>query len=89
MTTTQTERITTTNAAVFILGVMCKEVIEFVRNGGLSVEYPLSKSLFFMFLCFLALALMTVPQWKRILEGMSKLEALEDVISKIKPKLGL
>jgi hypothetical protein len=66
--------INTSTVFAFTAGVLVKEIYTFISEGGLSGDYPLSKSLFVMVLCIITLALLAVP---RFLEVESTVEALK------------
>ena len=59
---------------VFIFGVMIKEIHTFISEGGLTGDYPLSKSLFIMFLCMLSLGIMTLIRARKTVEGLERLK---------------
>lgn len=55
--------ITASSVTAFTLGILSKEVYTFISEGGLSGDYPLSKSLFVMILCMLTLAVLSIPRF--------------------------
>jgi hypothetical protein len=64
MTTTETEKITS-YCTCFLLGIITREIVTFVREGGLAGDYPLSKSLFVMIICLLGLLALWIPRLLR------------------------
>lgn len=71
----------TVSLTSFLAGVIFKEIISFIREGGLTSEYPLSRSLFFIILALVMLGLMEV----RRLHIMEKTtDKLADEVEKLK-----
>jgi hypothetical protein len=49
----------------FLIGVMCREIYTFISQGGLSGDFPLSRSLFVIIMCMITLALLAFPSMMR------------------------
>ena len=45
----------------FFLGTLLKEIINFIKEGGCTKDYPLSKSLFIMFISLIVLVVLGLP----------------------------
>lgn len=66
--------INTSTVTAFTFGILSKEIYTFISEGGLSGEYPLSKSLFVMVLCILTLAALSIPRFLRVEETLEDLK---------------
>lgn len=69
--------INTSNIFAFTVGVLVKEIYTFVSEGGLSGDYPLSKSLFVMVLCLIVLALLALPRFMEVENTVEKFKKLD------------
>lgn len=58
----------------FLCGVIAKEIINFVNEGGLTGHYPLSKSLFLMLMATLLLLLLMFQQFKKMKSDMESFD---------------
>lgn len=56
----------TSYLVTFLLGFLLKEIITFIKEGGLGEDYPLSRSLFYMLLCLVAFGLLAIPQFLKL-----------------------
>jgi len=63
----------TISSTSFLCGVIFKEVISFIREGGLTSEYPLSRSLFFIILALVMLGLLEMRRLHRVEQATDKL----------------
>jgi hypothetical protein len=71
----------TVGSTSFLCGVIFKEVVSFIRGGGLTSDYPLSRSLFFIILALVMLGLMEVRRLNRLEQTTG---SLSDEVEKIK-----
>jgi hypothetical protein len=77
--------INASTVTAFIFGVLTKEIYTFISEGGLSGEYPLSKSLFVMVLCIMALAALSVPRFLNVEESVEDLKRQQFPAKFLKP----
>jgi hypothetical protein len=66
--------ITASSVTAFTFGVLTKEIYTFISEGGLSGDYPLSKSLFVMILCILTLAALSLPRFMDVENAVETLK---------------
>ncbi len=65
----------------FLFGIMSREIYTFIKEGGLNGQFPLSKSLFYMFLCIVGFALLALPHFYKLRKTSQKLEDLLDKLN--------
>jgi MFS superfamily sulfate permease-like transporter len=66
----------TSYLATFIFGFLLKEILYFIKEGGLGDDYPLSRSLFLMFMCLVSFYLLAIPHFFRLKEEILKIKNL-------------
>ena len=66
----------------FALGLMVREIYNFIVKGGLSGEYPLLESLFFIIIGIVTLAMLLIPSVRRWIERLDFLEKTVESILK-------
>jgi hypothetical protein len=60
----------------FFVGLLSKESVNFIQNGGLQDDYPLSRSLFYMILSVIGLGAITFMLSNSLRDRLGYLEQL-------------
>ena len=89
MSRVEPKRFNTTYISIFLLGIIAKEIFVFIGEGGLNGNYPLCRSLFYMFLAQLAFVLLLLPHANRVNEGISNIQRDFQGLQRLKRRFNL
>jgi hypothetical protein len=75
----------TKSVLFLVLGLMIREIYNFIAKGGLSGQYPLFESLFFIIIGIVTLAMLLIPSVRRFIERLNFLEkTVERILKSLK-----